>query len=483
MEINAARIQSPAAIAGGQPLDQALPAASDSVSVGGSPQTIPANKVDPSMIKQLFENHELVSQWECTIPYSYGVGNGIHPTEKGTVCVGIYGSVRCHDASTGNVQWERKVNNYYGKDLDSRYSDGRLYLRTCDVNKSDNDYLVVLDARDGAEQWRHKMDKYEGVRLTEGGDVLLGQKRGFIVLDGKDGSEKQNTVLKEELPDRYVRVNAMRKDGMVIASTPDATYGLSPDGAVMWKDRGSSFDNAFFIDNRAVIGSPGGGLTMKDLSTGKALWKNTEQNMRVIGISDSGLFTSNIYDLDCLDLSDGHVKWSIKGGQDEYSVIKALGPDGTPYVARGYSIEALDPETGTPRWSLAFPTNQLERRTTAVLDEGRLFLSDGEKLHVIDAEKGLKMSQFDACPDSEITTFTLSPGGMLFVETQKPKGSSYGTSSLYCIDLSSGGVKESPSPPVTGGEGVIEEMDDWVVISGVKLPRGRLHKIGIDSFM
>jgi outer membrane protein assembly factor BamB len=483
MEIHASRIHHMTGLTGGQPLDHTLQAAPDSVCIGGSPAAMPANRVDPSMIKQLFENHELTSLWESSIPYSYSVGNGVHPTEDGTVCVGIYGGVRCHDASTGEVKWERKVTNFFGKDLDSRYRDGRLYLRTCDVNNSENNYLVVLDSRDGAEQWRHKMEKFEGVRLTDDGDVLLQQKRGFIVLDGKDGSEKKNIVLGEELPDRYVQVNAMRKDGTVIASTPDTSYALSPDGAVLWKDRGSSFNDALFLDNRALTGAPGGGLIMKDLNTGKALWKNTEQHMRVIGTSDSGLFASNIYDLSCLDLSDGHMKWSMKGEQDEYSVIKALGPDGIPYVARGYRIEALDPDTGIPRWSLSFPRSQLERCASAVLDKGNLFLSDGEKIHMIDVERGLKTSEFTARSDSRITNFTLSPGGALFVQTIKSKDESYGTTSLFCVDLRSGGVKECPETPETGGKGAIEEMDDWVIISGIKLPRGRLNKIGLDTFM
>lgn len=450
-------------------------APSDSVTISGSSRFNTVNTIDPSLINKLFETCELKSLWNFEIQYAYGCGNTVLPMKNGEVCVGQYRKLSNLDAKTGKLKWEKDIVDYYGKDFDSQYTDGKIYLKENDVNTSDNDHILVMDACDGKEKWRHKIDQFEGLRVTDGGDVYLKQKRGYIVLDGNDGKEKKNVVINDEKEDRYILICAIRKDGAVIASSPDNSYALAPDGSLLWKDWGATFMNAFFTDHRALVTGPGGYLIMKDLNKGENLWKCKNNSLRVNCLSDSKLFASNIYDLHCLSLSDGHEKWVIKGDQKEHSIIKALGKDGTPYVARGNRIEALDTETGKPDWSLALPSDQLERRGTAIIEGNRLYLSDSERIHVIDINSGLKISQFSAKDNCSISNFVLSGDNTMFVQVNDSKDSSHGSAKLFCVDLGSDALNKEIPPAENSENSSIEVSEEWVDIAGVRIPVGKKY--------
>ena len=438
----------------------------DSVSLSGHSASPAVGRIDPSMIKSVFEHSRLTPLWEIEIPKSHTDTCALHPMENGRICVGSYNTLLCLDGESGKTLWQKKIDNYFGSSFDSQYTDGRQCLKTSDVNRYDDDscQAVVLDARDGSEMWRHRIDKFDMFQINDSHDLFMKQPGGYLVLDGKDGSVKKNTALPGE---KYIQAGAVRGDGAVYASSPDKTYMISSDGSVMWQEGGSSHDPAFFRGDRIVASRPTGELAVRDTATGNIIWSGAR--IRASHVSDTSIFGSNIYDLHCLDLSDGHEKWSIKGEQDRYSVIKAFDSDGIPYVARENRIEALDPDTGKPRWSLALPSDQLERRSSALLDGKRLLLNDGGRIHVIDTTNGLKTKEFCAPEGSCISNFVVTPEGTLLVQVKEDKNSSWGPSRLCCVDLK--GDKDEKGSE--SRQGTVEEEDNWVEIDGIRLYKNR----------
>ncbi|MDQ7825911.1 MAG: PQQ-binding-like beta-propeller repeat protein [Candidatus Eremiobacteraeota bacterium] len=441
----------------------------DSVSIGGGGSG--GRKIDPALIREVFHRPELKTIWKMMIPFSYGHDRAVLPMEDGSVCVGTYHQMTCLDAGTGKVRWTREgIDDYFGGVDDSDYHGGRLYIRLHDVDHSNNNHVQVLDALDGNEKWKHPLADYECLRVSDDGDVRMREKNGFVVLDGNDGTEKKKVILKEVGDDTYVELKALKKDYASVVCTPADMYALSPDGEVLWKG-GKTFGAAAFVDRGVVCEDKGEFPVLRDSQSGEILWKSPKGKLRIDRLSDRELYGCDIYDLYCLDLSDGHVKWSLKGEQDHYSVIKAIDPDGTPYVARGNRMEALDPETGKPRWSVPLPVEQTERRLSAKQQGDMLYLSDSRRLYIVDVKQGLMVNQYVPEEGSEITSYTLSPDEKLYVQLSQQKHKHDGSSVLHCIDLkppsAKAGKDQAQDPP---GESIVE-MDDWVVIGGIRIER------------
>lgn len=468
MDIQPMRISRDAGqVTGAKPADAPSPGG-DGVSIGGGGSGV--KKIDPALVRKVFERPQLKKLWTIEIPYSYNHDRAVLPMEDGRVCVGTYHQMTCLDAGTGQVRWTKeKIDDYFGGVDDSKYHDGKLYIRLSDVDHSNNNHVQVLDARDGSEKWKHPLADYECLKVSADGDVHMREKNGFVVLDGNDGTDKKKVVLKEVGDDTYVELKALGKDYSSVVGTPNDMYALSPDGKVLWKGD-KTFGAAAFVDRGVVCEDKGEFPVLRDSQSGEILWKSPKGRLRIDRLSDRELYGCDIYDLYCLDLADGHVKWSLKGEQENYSVIKAIDPDGTPYVARGNRIEALDPDTGHPRWSVPLPVEQTERRLSAKQQGDKLYLSDSRNLYIVDVKTGLKVNQYTPEDGSEITHFTLSPDDKLYVQLSPEKHKYTGESILHCMDLRPPS-RAGTSPWQDQGLDSIVEMEDWVVIGGIKIHR------------
>ncbi len=449
--------------------------ASDRVSLSSS--TASPDAVNAALLmKRVFEAGMLKASWEAPMEFPSFAGYAVHAPGDGTVYAGTLEKLRCLDGETGQVKWEKKLPMYFGRKNDSYLAQGTLFIVISDVNKSDNDRLKVLDASDGSEKWERTINRYDLFRVTDEGDVYLRMKNGYLLLDGSDGSEKMRVQAEEEKETTSLQVAAMNDDGTALLGSREHIIVMGPRGELLWRDKGSALTgSAWFSRDRLVMSGPDGRLHARASATGRTLWSADIAGLTAGTLSDTCLYASQIYDLHCLDLSDGHQKWMKKGACEEYSALKAIGADNIPYVARGNRIEALDPETGEPLWSLVLPAEQLERRGTALLTEKRgLLLCDTERIYMIDSITGLIMQQFSAGDGTCITSFTVSPDGRLLVEVSRSNERSRTAGKLLSVDLREivGDLEEAGNEAAPGGHAV-EETDEWIIIDEMRLSRKR----------
>lgn len=257
------------------------------------------------------------------------------------------------DAQSGREVW-----HVAGIGGVSAVADSVLIVRDGGTDES-NDDLIALDAKTGAERWRHAKSQDAGWTpvIDKGVVYIPALPNAMQALDIQTGE----TIWSMELPGAVTKSASLSDEMVIFGNTDGNLYALSrDDGQIIWTaslmggvigvpaiDRGQIFVSIREGDKP--------GLHALDLATGKVLWSHTGSSADVRYAAVSGgivYFPSLDGTLTALNAADGTQKWQLKtGGPIEGSPVVA----GTVVyqVSEDGQLYAVDGETGTTIWTFA----------------------------------------------------------------------------------------------------------------------------------
>jgi outer membrane protein assembly factor BamB len=290
----------------------------------------------------------------------------------------------------------------------------------------------AIDATSGRVQWDRRLARpiTGGVGYGEG-LVLLGTPGGQVIaLDARDGTDAWEAQVSSE-----VLVAPAAADGRVVVRSVDGrVHGLSSaNGAARWEYRqdvpsltlrGGSRPVA--VRGGVLIGLPDGRLAALDLASGAPLWEvNVEfpsgrsEIERMVDIVAEPLVVQSVLyvaafqgRLVALTLSDQRILWSrnVSTHQD-----MAVGGDRLFVTVEGGAVIGLDRSSGQLLWEQA---GLLRRGVSAPVVIGeRVLVGDADGyLHILDAATGEFTGRVRAGRDAILSRPQVHDGKVIVVD-------------------------------------------------------------------
>lgn len=358
------------------------------------------------------------------IKWSYATGLKIESTtpavaDDGTVFMtssGKEGVSNIHAINAdGTMKWEKEVGDIVRSSIVISDDGGTVYTHSYD------DFFYALSAMDGSTTWSFEIGnnaKYSTAALGADGSLYNGSQTDNFHALNADGTEKWVFPTGGDVNGSPV----IGSDGTIyVNSTDDFLYAINPaDGTEIWKyEYGSWSGTALAIDaadNIYLAGEADAetGVIVSVTSAGAERWK-----INTSAVSGSATGTGKI----------------DQGGP-------AIGPDGTVYVGtKGPELLALDPASGSIRWSYTKAEFAGIGSTPAVDKNGHVYFGDDSGIFtVLDKDGNLK---FELNLGSKIwSSATIGDDGLIYVGATQADDSGL----VYAIELYGEAPAESPWP-------------------------------------
>lgn len=205
--------------------------------------------------------------WRIEIPH--GMAARFRPRLGGGLAV-ITGrtGIAVHDAASGEPLWRRVASIQIGTPL---LSGDAIYF-------GDGHEIVAVDARFGAERWRHAgvPDTLAAYAPAISGDtVMAGPGDGRLyALSAADGRERWQRNRSDEW--QYLRQLHVHDGILVAGSYKEKLFGIAvSDGQALWTFNAGNFINSHHVAGGvAYLWSPTGHVHAIDATSGKALWRH-----------------------------------------------------------------------------------------------------------------------------------------------------------------------------------------------------------------
>ncbi|MDQ7826436.1 MAG: PQQ-binding-like beta-propeller repeat protein [Candidatus Eremiobacteraeota bacterium] len=438
------------------------------VTLTGKATSSSGRVISQAIINEIFKSNETGPLWTKSLPNAIVSDNAIIAAGGNSIFLGSKDHISRLDEATGKIIWEKEIRGYTGNNRDSLEFDGKALLQL--KNSGDGiDRCIVLDGATGNEKWRNELFPHDTLLLNDKGEIFIRHARGFSIHDGSDGSTKGSVTMQISEDESYVAVIGAMPDGSVFASTTENLCHLSREGKILWSSKGPALSDFLITGGSIVYKDSGGTLIRKDAVSGKTIWKSDERDLKIIAHTDREIYArSPQFTLFCIDMAFGSDRWQVPGDFTLFSSLQALGDDGTPFVARGSRIEALDPATGRPKWSTELRSDELERYSSAVVRQNSLFLSARERFCAVDTRSGEILRELRM--KNAISQFAVTDGGNILIQVRPSLLGITSPSDLHCY--SSDFTIPSPrSQSADEGDAGVVIDEEWVTIDGVKLPK------------
>jgi outer membrane protein assembly factor BamB len=355
------------------------------------------------------------------------------PSEK-VICQD-QGKIYSLDRITGKKEWELTKDRGGISDF-AAGPDGTVYL-----DEHVHGSLHAVDGSTGKEKWSHDLGGLEYV------DVVEPASDGALFIGG----------LEEKGGESYKRIVSL-----------DARSG-----AVKWEARTKSntvSQMKVSADRKTCVADVTDAIAAFDTSSGKLRWKYPLKGIKTsyassVGPTGTVYFSADDNKLRAIDGMTGKKKWEFPISDDMHG-LPLIAPDGSLCLFGKGRVIAIDGDNGKKKWEFDAPKQILWEM--GFTPEGSLQVYDrtGEKLLVIDREKGtLKESFSVAAPPFKATT---SPDGYIYYAGDDNKvhciKARYTEDDLKKIADNAGGAEEDAR------KDTIEREGEWVIIGGIKIP-------------
>ena len=286
------------------------------------------------------------------------------------------------------------------------------------------DRLLSIDADTGKTNWEFKTGGGCRSAVTVGPNETVYAccyKTGIFAVDGYSGTEVWN--FKEE-PRGFGMVPTLGNDGTLYAGSPSGkVYAIdSRTGKKIWDFK---TDNEVYStpvlgkDNTVFVGSYDHKFYALDTKTGKEKWSvDMGSNIFADPVygQDDTVYIGTGNHIHALNGKDGKEKWSFETDSDAGSPI--LAKDGTMYVGDwDGNVYAIDTKNQKQLWKKKF--NGMTKEKPTLTPDGKLFITAGGKLQVLDAKTGRKSWEFDTKEKTSFGGVSLSPDGKAYLATEE----------------------------------------------------------------
>lgn len=337
------------------------------VAVAGDDMTSPAGVMDPC------------SQVQPGAPWPMSRGGAAHR-----------GASPLPAVRSGRVRWSFATSDAVHSSFSEPVIDaaGVVYLAARDGG------VYALDGLDGRKRWQLHLDDELRSTPALGADGMLyvvSTSGTLFAVDGAAGTVVWRAVHRGPNHGPFDSSPALGSDGLVYVATDEVCAIEGRSGTPRWcySPRGGFTASPAVATDCTVIVATDSYLYSVDGRTGAPRWvtRLSEQAdvAPVLG-SDGSIYLGTSHGtLWAFDATDGAVRWAFPTGQ-QIRTTPAVGPDGTLYLGHGFAVHALDPATGTTRWS-----TQLDNpASSATLSgEGVLYVATGSgHLDALDARTG-----------------------------------------------------------------------------------------------
>lgn len=437
----------------------------DSVFIGGSKSMA---SVSRSALMDLFKPDE--AKWKTDTGSNRYWQRGIMAASDGSLVCGSGGIIRKIDPDDGKIKWEKNFEKQ-ALSLDSspasEGNDGCILVTTSDH------YLRALDPDSGVEQWKYRTEgqAYEPAVGSDG--TIYTRSKGDLCALYPDGKER----FKFPVEDERHQVRYIEGAGGVLLESDHGIFCINGDGSERWHVPGAKVERfigdserVYTMSDRWVKDEQNPGLNAlnntliaRDPQTGDKLW---EKDFKLAFVQEAGkgmVFIREPRTLYGLESDKGDVVWSSES--EHMRDIKMMLPDGTLIVRGGGQVEALNPLTGLPKWSVE--TGESERENPIILTKrGMLLFNDEKKIYGVNPEDG--QLTYRHYSDGPIEDFRLSKDESTIFIKEKDSGVVQGIdfrpAAERAKDLAQKPGAEEEKPVITIGDGFVD-------IDGVHLPR------------
>jgi len=424
-----------AAPTGSQPADSYTPQSS-----------APKKTIDTRQVAEALLKESAVLSPEILWEFDLGSAIMSKPLigNDGTIYVGTrYGSAYALDSATGEEKWK-----FTPKDgVFSSFAagpDGLVYIPGNGKDRT----LHVFDGATGEEKWNFDLEGEPGRSVGVGPDgtiyagssifkpiskVASSCSHGMVyALDGKNGEKKWEF-----------------KTGDMVVSTP----APGPHNSIYF----GTYDRMFYALDEQT------GEKKWEFEAGG--WISSTPAFSDDGKVYFGSWDSKIY---ALDSTNGEKLWQFETGGDVRG-NPLVGPDGTVYTGSydGF-LYALDGTNGDVKWRRDTGNKVL---SSPVIDKnGIIYVGNFDgKVYAYDSTTGAAKWQFQT-EEKILGSPAVGPDGTVYIGNNRGK--------LYALDackLESLVDKINSGTPGAGENdgSSIEIFDDFIIIHGVKLPRGK----------
>ena len=299
-----------------------------------------------------------------------------------------------------------------------------VYIANNSLGDESRDRLLSLDADTGKINWEIITGGGSSGAVTVGPDetvYVCCYRTGIFAVDGYSGTKTWNFTEEDR---GFAMEPTLGNDGTLYAGSPSGkVYAIdSRTGKKIWDFKtGNEIYSAPVLgkDNTVYVGSYDKKFYALDTKTGKEKWSvNTGSIMfsnPVYGQDDT-VYICCKNEIRALDGKDGTEKCKFEIDGDAGSPI--LTKDGTMYVGDwNGNIYAIDTKNHKQLWTKKI--NGMIKEKPALSPDGKLFISVGGKLHVLDAKTGRKSWEFDTKQNQIYGGVSISPDGRAYLATEE----------------------------------------------------------------
>lgn len=249
------------------------------------------------------------------------------------------GILKSIDMETGEENWSLNLGS-------PTNSSPIIYNNTLYIGCEEG--LKAINLEDQKFEWNYSTD--ESVQSTPfyyNGTIYFGCDNGHLYGLNTTGDKVFNANLRGEI----ISSPAVVKDSIYVGSTDSSFYCLSLNGSSKWNyTTGDEIrSNPAIFDEKVAFGSNDASLYVLNATNGKLDWK-AELDNKVISSPTIDEHDNNLYigsdggNMTCLDLRDGHLKWSFNTGSEVQSTAAYKGDlvvfgsnNGNGYVLNKYT--------------------------------------------------------------------------------------------------------------------------------------------------
>lgn len=451
----------------GKEKDSSPPVVQDSVILSGR-RTL-ASVSATSVVNEIFKSRQVV--WTSGQKGDSSTGKGLIAVPGGDMLAGSYCDLKKISKKDGTVIWEKDI-SAKSHNLSSSPAvvakDGSYLIGTTDGT------LFSLDPDTGAEKWSYRTGSYDTKPMQAPDGTIFVQKNRDIAAVSPDGKEKFSTPLGID----RLEISHVDTAGAAYVHNLDDIIAIGPDGRKRWQVPGSSVrgfpddpGHVFTTANKDILLPDHKGTTMhtllsaRDSKTGKKLWEHEYDYARVGGYNNGKLYVYEHDNISALDSASGKVLWEYPGTQQRQ--IRVVLNDGTLILSTPGQIEAVDGQTGRQKWAVDAKSLNSDPPAYETAD-GKILINDRHTIYSIDSASGTVEFRFKM--DDEIHKITPTSDGSLVIVEEA------GTGLLKAIDFRpmSAVAEEIIEKTADSGAnpGSIQVEDDYVIIDGIKIPRG-----------